>query len=105
MLDHCVATWPRRPAGRQPPEHRVFERGGWRCTVPACTSYRNLHARHVVFHSAGGGDDPANLTTLCAAHHHRGVIRISGRAPDALLFELPVGRFRSGDRCATLPPP
>jgi hypothetical protein len=43
-----------------------------------------------------------NLTTLCAAHHQRGVhtglIRISGHAPDALVFELPVGRSASGDR-------
>ncbi len=108
MFDHRIATWRQRPAGRQPPEHRVFERDGWRCTVPGCTSYRNLHAHHVVFRSAGGGDEPANLTTLCAAHHYRGVhagvIHISGRAPDDLIFELPLGRFRSGDRCVTLPP-
>jgi hypothetical protein len=32
------------------------------------------------------------------------VIRISGHAPDALFFELPLGRFHSGDRCATLLP-
>jgi hypothetical protein len=39
---------------------------------------------------------------LCAAHHqrcvHGGVIHISGRAPDGLVFEMPLGRFRSGDR-------
>ncbi len=100
MFDHCIDTWRKRP-GRLPPEHRVFERDGWRCTVPGCTSYRNLHAHHVVFRSAGGSDDDANLTTLCAAHHqrgvHAGVIRIAGRAPDELVFELPLGRFRSGD--------
>jgi hypothetical protein len=101
MLDHCIDTW-RCPTPR---EHRVFERG-FRCTVPGCTSYGNLHAHHVVFRSAGGRDDDANLTTLCAAHHqrgvHAGVIRITGRAPDELVFELPLGRFRSGDRA--LPP-
>jgi hypothetical protein len=26
------------------------------------------------------------------------VIRVSGRAPDGLVFELPVGRFGAGDR-------
>jgi len=62
----------------------VFERDGYRCTVPGCTSQRNLHAHHVLFRSAGGSDDLANLTTLCAAHHQRS--------------ELPLGRFRSGDR-------
>jgi 5-methylcytosine-specific restriction endonuclease McrA len=103
MFLHCIDTW--RPR-RVPREQRVFERDGWRCTVPGCTSLRNLHAHHVVFRSAGGSDDDANLTTLCAAHHqrgvHAGVIRISGRAPDGLVFELPVGRFGSGD--LVLPP-
>jgi len=79
----------------------VFERDGWRCTVPGCTSLRNLHAHHVRFRSAGGGDAPENLTTLCAAHHlrhvHAGVVRIRGRAPHALEFELPLARYRSGD--------
>jgi HNH endonuclease len=82
----------------------VFARDGFRCTVPGCTSQRNLHAHHVLFRSAGGGDDLANLVTLCAAHHQRGVhaglIRIAGRAPDCLVFELPLARFRSGDRVA-----
>jgi hypothetical protein len=55
----------------------------------------------VLFRSAGGSDDLANLTTLCAAHHqrcvHAGLIRIRGRAPEGLVFEMPLGRFRSGD--------
>jgi len=97
MFDHAIATW----WVSTPRKYRVFARDGWRCTVPGCTSQRNLHAHHVLFRSAGGGDDLANLTTLCAAHHqrcvHMGTIRISGRAPDRLVFEMPLGRFRSGD--------
>jgi hypothetical protein len=97
MFDHATDSWwvstPRR--------YGVFERDGFRCTVPGCTSQRNLHAHHVLYRSAGGSDDLANLTTLCAAHHHRavhgGLIRIAGRAPDRLVFEMPLGRFRSGD--------
>jgi hypothetical protein len=100
IFDHCIDSW-RCPTPR---EHRVFARDGWRCTVPGCTSQRNLHAHHVLFRSAGGGDELANLVTLCAAHHQRGVhaglIRIEGRAPERLVFELPLGRFRSGDRAA-----
>jgi len=100
MFDHCIATWRARP-GRPPAEHRVFERDGWRCTAPGCTSQRNLHVHHVVFRSAGGGDEDANLTTLCAFHHqrgvHAGVIRVSGPAPGGLVFELPLGRFGAGD--------
>jgi hypothetical protein len=57
----------------------------------------------VRFRSAGGPDESWNRTTLCAAHHQRGVhggrirVRISGCAPDRLLFELGVERYRSGD--------
>jgi hypothetical protein len=98
MLDHCLDTWWRRT----PRDQRVFARDAWRCTVPGCTSYRNLHAHHIRFRSAGGSDELENLTTLCAWHHQRGVhagmLRIQGRAPGALVFELPLGRFTSGDR-------
>jgi 5-methylcytosine-specific restriction endonuclease McrA len=79
-----------------------MQRDGWRCTVPGCTSYRNLHAHHVVFRSVGGSDAEENLTTLCAAHHQRGVhgggpLRITGRAPTELRFELALETFASGD--------
>ena len=101
MLHHVGETW-RLRCGRQPREHLIMQRDGWRCTVPGCTSYRNLHAHHVVFRSAGGSDAEENLTTLCAAHHQRGVhgggpVRISGRAPAELRFELPLESFASGD--------
>jgi len=98
MLEHALETWDahgragRRPEQRLPREYRVFERDGWRCTVPGCSSFRNLHAHHVVFRSRGGTDDLANLTTLCAWHHLRGVhagrVRVTGTAPHGLRFEL-----------------
>jgi hypothetical protein len=99
MLDHVEEAWGvRRPTPR---EHAVFARGGWRCTVPGCSSYRNLHAHHVDFRSAGGGDELSNLTTLCAWHHlrgvHAGILSIRGRAPGRLRFELPLETFVSGD--------
>ena len=98
MLDHAIATWlGMAEAGRE-----VFERDGWQCTVPACTARRNLHSHHIVYRSHQGSDDPSNLTTLCAWHHHRcvhrGTIRMRGRAPDDLAFNLPVGPFVSCDR-------
>lgn len=106
MLDHALATW-----GDDAPiaaRHRVFARDGWRCTVPGCSSYRNLHDHHVVFRSHGGGDDAANRTTLCAFHHlrgvHAGLVRIAGSAPAGLRFELglrpgraPLAAWGSGD--------
>jgi hypothetical protein len=87
-----------------PRDHRVFERDGWRCTVPGCSSYRNLHNHHILFRSHSGPDDPWNRTALCAAHHQRAVhggigrIRIRGRAPDGLRFELPLVTYGPGER-------
>ena len=108
MLDHAIQAWSERDA-RARRAHRIFERDGWRCAVPGCTSHRNLQVHHVVFRSHGGGDEPENLLTLCAWHHQRGVHgglgRITGRAPDRLRFELglrhgepPLMVYESGDR-------
>ena len=108
MLDHATEVWSERP-GRMPKKYRVFERDGWRCTVPGCTSYRNLHRHHIEFRSAGGSDDPRNCTTLCAFHHlrgvHAGTVGCSGEAPDGLRFSLglrrgypPLFLYEAGDR-------
>ena len=114
MLDHALVAWEyprsriRSRNGKVPREYRVYARDGWRCTVPGCTSYRNLHDHHVVFRSRGGCDELANRTTMCAAHHqravHAGFVRCRGSAPAGLRFELGVriGRpalvtYRSGD--------
>jgi hypothetical protein len=107
MLGHCLDEWARGESGARR-RHRIFERDGWRCTAPGCSSFRNLQDHHIVFRSAGGGDDPSNRTTLCAWHHlrgvHAGVLRCSGQAPGRLRFDLGVGggraalaSFASGD--------
>jgi len=107
MCDHVLAVWTeaeRRLTARERRARRVYERDGWRCTVPGCQSYRNLQAHHIRFRSLGGGDEASNLTTLCAAHHHRAVhtgrIRIEGSAPYELRFAMPLGSWLSGDRRA-----
>jgi len=117
MLAHALEAW---VAGAAPGPngdpsqrrlaraHVVFARDGWRCTVPGCTSYRNLHDHHIRFRSAGGSDDLWNRTTLCAHHHqrgvHAGIVRCLGRAPGGLRFELglrpgqpPLAVYGSGD--------
>jgi hypothetical protein len=108
LLDCALLAWTLRdPRARRPDP--VIERDGYRCAVPGCTSRRNLQVHHVRFRSAGGGDAPENRIALCAFHHQRGVhagwLRIHGRAPDRLVFELglrpgaaPLLRYGSGDR-------
>jgi hypothetical protein len=103
MLAHARAAWAEQEEAHRR-AHRVFERDDRRCTAPGCTSMRNLHDHHVEFRSAGGGNELENRTTLCAWHHlrgvHAGLLRLRGRAPDELRFEMPLGTYRSGDRRA-----
>jgi hypothetical protein len=71
MLDSFRRTWDLRGSAGWRRRYRIFERDGWRCRVPGCTSRRNLHGHHVVFRSEGGGDQDDNLVTVCATHHLR----------------------------------
>jgi len=88
ILDAFFATWSVRADAAWRRRYGIFERDGWRCRVPGCTSRRNLHVHHVTFRSHGGSDDDANLAVLCAVHHlqgiHRGRLRCHA-LPDGLL--------------------
>ncbi len=88
VVSHALLEWTSAPKHRDP----VFERDGWRCAVPGCSSRRNLHDHHVRFRSHGGTDDRANRITVCAAHHlhgiHAGIVFVEGRAPDVLTWRM-----------------
>jgi hypothetical protein len=91
VADHFIATWKEALKERATPHRRVLARDrGW-CQVPGC-SRPATQAHHVVYRSHGGSDDESNLTSLCAAHHlhgvHKGWIRVTGRAPHALTWEM-----------------
>jgi hypothetical protein len=76
---------------RNTPARRVWSRDHGFCAVPGC-SRAAAHAHHVTYRSHGGSDDDENLVSLCAAHHlrgvHKGYVRVRGRAPDGLRWEL-----------------
>jgi len=90
LLRHVITHWESTPRHPDP----VFARDGWRCTVPACSSRRNLHDHHIRFRSRGGDNQRNNRTTVCAAHHlhglHAGTVRASGTAPHAIEWQLGV---------------
>jgi len=92
VLRHVIHHWESTPRHPDP----VFARDGWRCTVPACSSRRNLHDHHIRFRSRGGDNQRDNRTTVCAAHHlhglHDGTIHASGTAPHAIAWQLGVRR-------------
>ncbi|MFN2376927.1 MAG: HNH endonuclease signature motif containing protein [Candidatus Binatia bacterium] len=94
MVAAALVEWTSQPRHRDP----VFERDGWRCSVPGCSSRRNLHDHHVTYRSHGGGNSRNNRTTVCAAHHlhgiHAGIVRAAGRAPSHIVWELGCARGR-----------
>jgi len=88
VLEAFVAAWSVRKTAAWQRRYRIFERDGWRCRVPGCSSRANLQVHHVVFRSNGGGEDDGNLATLCATHHLRGIHQGRLRChalPDGLL--------------------
>jgi hypothetical protein len=66
----------------------VHRRDGERCQTPGCRSGLGLEIHHIVHREHGGTHDPSNLTLRCwSCHdaHHRGVLVISGTAPNAVV--------------------
>jgi hypothetical protein len=95
MLRHVRATWLSQPRHRDP----VFERDGWRCTVPACSGRRHLHDHHLRFRSRGGDNRRTNRTSVCASHHlhgiHAGSVRAWGTAPADIRWQLGIENHSS----------
>jgi hypothetical protein len=91
VAEHFVETWKPLLEGRRPRRAKVRDRDKGFCQVPGCSRLA-VHVHHILHRSLGGGDEPENLVSLCAAHHlhcvHRGWLKVSGRAPDALVWEM-----------------
>jgi 5-methylcytosine-specific restriction endonuclease McrA len=91
IAEHCIGVWKQTLKQRSTVQRRVLKRDKGFCQVPVC-SRPAAHAHHIVRRSQGGSDDPSNLVSLCAAHHlygiHGGHIRVTGKAPDQLHWEL-----------------
>ncbi len=90
--EEALREWAQQDPDRIPTERRILERDGYRCLAPGCGARRNLEVHHIVYRSRGGSNAPANLVTLCHAHHHhaqhRGTLRVRGEAPHALIWEV-----------------
>ncbi|HYV67695.1 MAG TPA: HNH endonuclease, partial [Myxococcales bacterium] len=99
IAEHFIDVW--KPMITLPDGVRraVLERDNWLCQVPWCSRAAD-HVHHILFRSAGGTDDPSNLVSLCAAHHlhgvHKGYLRVSGKAPDGLRWEVRTPSWGSG---------
>jgi len=92
LLQEFTDTWDVDVSGRRPSAQRIYNRDGWRCMAPGCTSRRNLEVHHIVYRSQGGDDRPGNLACLCRFHHQMGehglLARVRGEAPLGLWWRL-----------------
>src|SRR4029079_14772568 len=82
---------PARVTPTIPPRKRrqVFARDHHRCTTPGCASARNLEVHHIVWRERGGTHSMSNLTVLCSGCHdalHKGLLSMTGSAPDRITF-------------------
>lgn len=88
---HFAGTWRDHVKKPRTRSQKVRERDRCQCQVPGC-SRRAVHSHHIVSRSRGGSDAPWNLVGLCALHHlhgvHGGYLRVSGRAPEGLTWEI-----------------
>ena len=95
MAEHFVEVWKAHVREIKTARRRIFARDRHRCQVPGC-SRPAVHLHHIEYRAHGGSDDPANLISLCAAHHlfgiHEGRMRVSGSAPDKLVWEFGLRR-------------
>ncbi len=93
-MAHFWTVWKPPPGRRATPSQKIRDRNGGWCTVPGC-SRASGQGHHLIFRSHGGGSGAGNTTGLCAPHHLRGIhggrLRVSGTAPDHLVWELADG--------------
>jgi hypothetical protein len=96
---HFIETWKAAVRKAKTLSQKVRERDLGRCQVPGC-SRRAAHAHHVEPRSHGGADTMENEVGACPCHHLRGIhggyIRVRGRAPDRLVWEVGGRIFRPG---------
>ncbi|MGE0491413.1 MAG: HNH endonuclease [Vulcanimicrobiota bacterium] len=73
----------------------VLRRDGYRCSCPGCPNRLWLDVHHVVFYCRGGPTVPENLVVVCSRCHkniHQGILRVSGVAPQGLVWRDRRGR-------------
>ncbi|HYG69033.1 MAG TPA: HNH endonuclease signature motif containing protein, partial [Anaeromyxobacteraceae bacterium] len=99
LAKHFLEVWKPLVRTAKTRSQKIRERDLGRCQAPGCSRWA-VHAHHIIPRSQGGTDDPWNLVALCGCHHLRGIhggwIRVRGRAPGALVWEVRGRAFTAG---------
>jgi hypothetical protein len=91
ILHKARSAWTVVDPEATPARAAILKRDQYRCCVPGCSRRSHLESHHVHWRSRGGRDTIDNQITVCALHHrmiHDGHIRVTGAAPDGLMWEL-----------------
>lgn len=73
LCEHFLMVWGPVVARRHAHKYdHIYERDGYECTSPVCDRH-DVTPHHLKFRSRGGGDEAANLTSLCVWCHLEGV--------------------------------
>lgn len=92
LLEDYARTWDDPASFPRRQWHKTYERDGWRCMAPGCTSRKKLDCHHLDYRSHQGSDELPNLLTLCRYHHQQGehgrYASVQGTAPAGLLWRL-----------------
>jgi hypothetical protein len=78
---------------------RALEHRHPTCVVPGCGATVGLHAHHLRHWEDGGATELDNLVLVCPYHHrmhHRGLITITGPAPDVVVTDSAGRRLQPG---------
>ena len=96
LLEEFIWTWDDPDAAPKRRSDAVYNRDGWRCMAPGCTSRSNLEDHHVIYRSRGGSDGLSNRVCICRFYHKMGehghLASCRGTAPLGLNWSL--GRMR-----------
>ncbi len=105
LCDSQVAQPGKRNTRTIPPRTRreVLSRDRHRCRRPGCTNTRFLEVHHLTPRARGGGNEPGNLITLCAACHQ--LAHEKKWSPAELVREIPPAYGRAGHHRASRPTP
>jgi hypothetical protein len=92
LFAHVCRQWSQEDPESRPKHGKVFGRDRYLCQAPGCPKREDLQGHHGKARSRGGGNELWNLITLCFGDHqgviHEGYAKVSGRAPQALRWEL-----------------
>jgi hypothetical protein len=106
FIDAFFEAYDKKDPRRYALNHKVFERDGWQCTCPGCSSRGHLENHHPKRRSQRGPNTMENGTTACRLHHgpaiHGGTVEVDGTAPDGLIWRL--GVRKNGKALLTVGP-